>query len=248
MTAPFDRSVPASSWGPMVAPPCDTGASHTSSQFTPSNMAIYVIGMLLLWLKWIGWSRRRQLCFAVSSGDGRPLSSRRPLKLDNPAKLCWFHAIAQCASATILELRPDVEFSHTSHVGQVLTALGERSSPCPLALRQSAIVSLDVGANCGCTIRRGLVDSIIAHAGLHQRFSIDLLCVDQIICRSSPSAQTVVAGVEVQPAGNGSDDTHAIAFVFVAGVWWRCDDDRITHLAKAPVTELFECAVLFCVG
>ena len=111
MTAPFDRSVPASSWGPMVAPPCDTGASHTSSQFTPSNMAIYVIGMLLLWLKWIGWSRRRQLRFSVSSGDVRPLSSRRPLKLDNPAKLCWFHAVAQYASAATVELRPDVEFS-----------------------------------------------------------------------------------------------------------------------------------------
>ena len=141
-----------------------------------------------------------------------------------------------CISGDLTELRPDVEFKGGSHVGDALATLRERSSPCPLALRQSAIASLNVGANCGCTIRRGLVGCIIARAELHQHFSTDLLCVDQIICRSSPCAQTVVAGVEDQPAaGNGSYDTHAIAF----------DDGRTNHLAKATTTAtgLFECAV-----
>ena len=48
MTAPFDESMPACAWDPMVAPPCDTAPPDTSSQFTPVKIAMLVIIMLMI--------------------------------------------------------------------------------------------------------------------------------------------------------------------------------------------------------
>ena len=48
MTAPFDESMPACAWDPMVAPPCDTAPPDTSSNFTPINIAMLVIVMLCI--------------------------------------------------------------------------------------------------------------------------------------------------------------------------------------------------------
>ena len=95
----------------LVGPDGRAAVRHWGATHVEPVHAAQQGNMLRLWIKWIGWSRRRQLRFSVSSGDVRPLSSRRPLKLDNPAKLCWFHAVAQYASAATVELRPDVEFS-----------------------------------------------------------------------------------------------------------------------------------------
>ena len=160
---------------------------------------------------------------------------------------CWLNSIAQCISA-VVSAQPDVELNQESHVGQFVTKLRSHD-PVPLSLRGSAIASLDSnGVDVGRTIRRGLVLNILSAAGLLKHgFSADRLWFGPVVVRSSPSAQRVLAGVEVQPAGNGSYDTHAVAIVFVAGAWWRCDDDKIVFLAKPPVEQLHECAVLFCV-
>jgi hypothetical protein len=48
MTSPFDPTVAACTWKPMIAPPCDTAPPDASSLFAPFQIATLIIAMLCL--------------------------------------------------------------------------------------------------------------------------------------------------------------------------------------------------------
>ena len=93
-----------------------------------------------------------------------------------------------------------------------------------------------------------------ARAELHQHFSTDLLCVDQIICRSSPCAQTVVAGVEDQAVALPLDGRDIMGLVAVKNVRFTarvehkgaasgCMRQRLASRVLVPVAEQASCVL-----
>lgn len=93
----------------------------------------------------------------------------------------------------------------------------------------------------------GLAKCILAAAGPKHELSVEHPWFSPVLVRTAPAAALCTAGVYVQVAlgKGGACCTHAVAFAFIEGHWWRCNDRETTCLACPPHAELEECSVLF---